>query len=214
MTTTHTNRLIIALIVLAAVVGAYLYPSLPDEFASHWNVQGEVDGTMSKFWGVFLAPLLMVFMYLLYLVIPRLDPLKANIEAFRPTFNLFMAAISAFLFYLFVLTLSWNSGVRFDMTAALLPGIAVIVYVAGVLMERSKRSWFIGLRTPWTLSDDVVWEKANRLTGLLFKWSALLIVLGAIIGGWIAMTLVLIPLVGSALWGVVYSYLLYRKRHP
>ena len=211
MKTTTANRLILVSIVLMVLVGAYVYPALPGQVASHWNADGDVNGVMGRFWGVFLLPLLSVFLWLLFLVIPRIDPLRENIVQFRPVFNQFWVAVQVFLVYVFLLTLTWNMGARFDMTAAILPGVAVLIYVAGMLMERTKRSWFIGIRTPWTLSSDVVWEKTNRLGGKLFRWSSLFVIAGAVIGGDVAVLLSILPIVGSALWSMVYSYLEYRK---
>ena len=52
--------------------------------------KGQVDGYMSKFWGIFLLPLVLVGVALLFMVIPKIDPLKANIEKFRKYYDGFI----------------------------------------------------------------------------------------------------------------------------
>src|SRR3972149_6726852 len=91
MTTRLTSIIVLALIATALVAGALLWNQLPEQMASHWNENDQVDGTMSKFWGVWMMPLVTLGMFGLFLLIPNIDPLKANIAKFRPTFNLFIA---------------------------------------------------------------------------------------------------------------------------
>ncbi len=87
-----------------------VYPYLPDRIASHWNIKGEVDGYAGKFWGVFLFPILMAVIFIFYLIIPKIDPLKANIESFRKYYNAFWLMLFIFFIYIFALTLAWNFG--------------------------------------------------------------------------------------------------------
>ena len=98
MTTKTTSIISIILIAIAVIAGAVFWNQLPDQMASHWNVNDQVDGTMSKFWGVFMMPLITLGMLVLFLVIPNIDPLKANIAQFRESFNLFIVLIVASCF--------------------------------------------------------------------------------------------------------------------
>jgi len=77
--------------------------------------------------------------------------------------------------YVYALSLLWNIGSRFDISRMLMPAIAVLWYVLGSVLQQSKRNWFMGIRTPWTLSNDVVWHKTHQLGGKLFKLSALIV---------------------------------------
>jgi len=88
---------------------------MPDEMASHWNFKGEVDDYLPKFWGLFLMPIISLGLFLLFLLIPKIDPLKANIEKFRKYFDGFMVLMMVFLFYIYLLSIIWNLGKRFDM---------------------------------------------------------------------------------------------------
>ncbi len=74
MPTKIATTIILVMIALAFVVGLLLYSQMPDPMPSHWNIAGEVDGYMPRLWGLFLQPLLLVGIFLLYLAIPRDRP--------------------------------------------------------------------------------------------------------------------------------------------
>ena len=212
MSTRTTLIISVTLIIVATLAGAFLWNRLPDQMASHWNESDQVDGYMPKFWGVFLMPLVTLGMLALFLVIPSIDPLKANIATFRETFNTFITLIIAFMLYMHGLTLAWSLGYQsFKMSMAMLPFMGVLFIFIGTLMRKAKRNFFIGIRTPWTLSSDRVWDETHRLGAILFMASGVLAIIGAFFGGMTAFWLMFVPLIGSALGTVVYSYVLYQR---
>ncbi len=211
MTTKLTSIIVLALIVSAVIAGLALWNQLPDQMASHWNAYDQVDGYISKFWGVFLMPLITLGMFVMFLVVPVMDPLKANIAQFREAFNVFIALISAFMLYIHGLTLAWSLGYQdFKMSAAMLPFMGVLFVAIGYLLRKAKRNFFIGIRTPWTLSSDTVWDKTHQLGSLLFILSGAFAIAGGFFGGMAAIWLMFVPLIGSSLFLVIYSYVLYR----
>ena len=211
MTTKTTTIITLVLIGLAALAGVALWNQLPDQMASHWNANDEVDGTMPKFWGVFLMPLITLGMLVLFLILPGVDPLKANIAQFRESFNLFILVIVAFMLYVHGLTLAWSLGYQdFKMSAAMLPFMGVLFIAVGWMLKKAKRNFFIGIRTPWTLSSDTVWDKTHQFGSILFMASGVLAIIGGFFGGMTAFWLMFVPLIGSSLFLVVYSYVLYR----
>jgi len=204
--------IIVAIILLSFFVGIYYYPQMPDKIASHWNVQGNVDGYMSKFWGLFLMPIISLGMLLLFILIPRIDPLKSNIAQFRKHYDGFVVLITVFLFYLYLLTIFWNSGFRFNLITFLSPALAILFYYLGILTENAKRNWFIGIRTPWTLSSDKVWEKTHKIGGRLFKIAGIL-ALGAVFFETAAIFFIIVPVIIISIYTVLYSYLEYQKEN-
>jgi len=205
------NELIILLIVfISFAVGIYFYPQVPDQMASHWNAQGEVNGYMPKFWGMFLMPLISLGLFLFFAAIPKIDPLKYNIKKFRKYYDHFVVLIFVFLFYVYLLTIFWNIGARFNMTQLLIPAIGVLFYYCGILVENAKRNWFIGIRTPWTLSSDKVWNKTHKLGSKLFKISGILVFGGILFEKYI-IWFILVPVIFVAAYTMIYSYLEYQK---
>lgn len=139
MTTKTTSIIALGLIAVAAIAGLVLWNQLPDQMASHWNANDEVDGTMPKFWGVFLMPLVTLGIFVLFILIPNIDPLKANVAEFRETFNLFIVFFAAFILYIHALTLAWSLGYNnFKMSAAMLPMIGPAVPLYRLHVEKSQ----------------------------------------------------------------------------
>ena len=198
------------LIVLSFLTSIYFYPQMPDKLASHWNIRGEADGYTTRFWGLFLMPIISVVMTLLLIVTPKIDPLKRNVAEFKGTFYGFIALMVIFLFYLHLLTILWNLGKRFNMGQLLTPAFSILFYYCGGLVSKAKRNWFIGIRTPWTLSSDSVWDKTHAIGGRLFKLAGLISILGVIFPD-IAFWLVIIPVLLFTVFSVVFSYILYQK---
>jgi uncharacterized membrane protein len=212
MSTRTTTIIVLLLIAVAILAGLMLWNRLPDQMASHWGANDQVNGYISKFWGVFLLPLITLGMFLLFLAIPAIDPLKANIAQFRGAFNLFIVLIVAFMVYLYGLTLAWNLGyTSFQVSKAMLPAIGLLFIFIGFMMRQAKRNFFIGIRTPWTLSSDTVWNETHRLGAVLFMISGVLAFIGAFFGGTTAFWLMFIPIIGSTLFLLIYSYVLYQR---
>ena len=212
MTTRLTTIIVLILIIGATLAGVFLWSQLPDPMASHWDVNDQVNGYMSRFWGVFMMPLVLLGMFLIFLVIPQIDPLKANIAQFRGTFNLFIAFMVGFMTFVHVLTLLWNLGyTSFGIDDAILPAMGLLFIVVGSLLRKAKRNFFIGIRTPWTLSSDYVWDKTHKLGSVLFMLSGALAVIGGFFGGMVAFWMLMVPLLGSTVFLFVYSYVLYQR---
>jgi uncharacterized membrane protein len=203
--------IIISLIITSFIFSFYLYPAMPEKLATHWNAQGQANGYSTRFIGLFLMPLLMIFILLIFLVIPAVDPLKENIKKFRKYFDRFIVLMMIFFFYLHLMTLFWNLGFRFNFSLVIIPAVALIFYASGVLMEHAQRNWSIGIRTPWTISNEEVWLKTNKLGGKLFKISALISLLSLFWQEYL-ICFILLPVLASSIYLVIYSYLLYRKK--
>ena len=212
MSTRNTIIIVLILIVVATLAGLLLWNRLPDQMASHWNVNDQVDGYMPKTWGVFMVPLITLGMLLLFLVIPSIDPLKANIAQFREAFNLFIVLMVAFMLYIHALTLAWSLGYTgFKMSTSMLPAMGLLFIFIGFMLRKAKRNFFIGIRTPWTLSNDRVWDETHRLGSILFMASGVLALIGGIFGGMTAFWFLFVPIMGSTIFLFAYSYVLYQR---
>jgi len=201
---------ILFIIVASFLIGLIFYSQFPDMVASHWNAKGEVDGYMSKFWGIFLMPIVSLGLFFMFLIIPRIDPLKKNIEKFRKYFDSFVVLIILFLFYIFLLSVFWNLGARFNMSKVILPAMGILFFYIGVLLKHAKRNWFIGIRNPWTLSSDIVWDKTHKLGSKLFKIAGVVSLIGIFFPS-ISIWLVLIPVIVFSVYTIFYSYFEHKK---
>jgi uncharacterized membrane protein len=198
------------MLILTAVMTLVVYPVMPDVVASHWNAAGELDGTMPKFWGLALIPLLMYGFCALLTVLPRIDPLRNNYQKFQDYYEGFILVFAAFLFFIQLQIILWELGIHVspNLTMPVMIG-GLFVYI-GFLMEHAEPNWFVGIRTPWTLSSDSVWKKTHQRAGTLFKMAGALSMIG-ILAGMYAWLFIIIPAIAVALYTVVYSYIEFKK---
>ena len=205
-----TLAIILTISLVSFLAGLYLYPQMPNTMASHWNVAGQVDGYLPKFWGLFLMPFLTLGLSLLFILIPKIDPLKENLAKFRKYYDGFFVLLSFFLLYLYLLTILWNLGARFNLIQVLTPAFGILFYYCGVLVQNAKRNWFIGIRTPWTLSSEQVWDKTHQGAGKWFKAAGIIALLAIFLPNY-AIFFVLTPVLLVAAYAVFYSYFEYQK---
>ena len=201
----------ILLFLLGSVgISAYYYDAVPDQMATHWNAEGEPDDYMDKEAGLFLMPGIMVVVLGFFYLIPLIDPLRKNIEKFRKHYEGFIFIMAFFFAYIHVMSIAWNLGYSFDVTKATLPVLGLLFLYLGILCGKAKRNWFIGIRTPWTMSSEKVWNHTHRLGKDVFLALGLLwIIVGILAPQYV---LWMVALVVLAVLGLVFdSYLAYKK---
>lgn len=206
------NGVVLAALGLMIVASAVLYPRLPDPMPIHWNAAGVPDDFASRPLAAFLLPAVAVATYLLFLALPRIDPRGANYRRFAEAYGFLRAALTLFFVLLQGLILHaviWGDG-RLS-TNLVLIGVAVLFIVIGYYMPRFRSNWFVGIRTPWTLSDERVWQRTHWLGGRVFMLMGAIMLIGLLLpAGWFVYLVMVTAIVGG-LVPVVYSYLLFRQ---
>ncbi len=171
----------ILLVVLTWSCSALVYTIMPERIPTHWNIRGQVDGYGSKQWAVFLMPVVMAGILVLFRFLPALSPKPFEVDTFRSTYLFIMVVVIGLFAYIHGLTLyaAWAhvQGVdrKFDFGRALLGGMFLFCALLGNVMGKVKRNFYIGVRVPWTLASDRVWNDTHRL-------AAWLMVLGSLVG--------------------------------
>ena len=202
---------IICLTILSLLFSVALYPALPDLVASHWDRFGHPNSFLPKFWALFMFPFILSCTFLIWLIIPVLEPLKKNFETFRNMYNGFWLVVAVFVFYIFTLTVGLHTGWEFNFNQALAPAIALLFAAIAVLLERTKRNYFVGIRTPWTLSSDKVWKRTHLLGSSLFYFCAVWAFAGTVYPEYLCWY-IFVPLVCTVLITTVYSYIEFRRQ--
>ena len=207
------KAIILALLVVLIqfLVATYYYPQMPEQIASHWSIEGVADGYFSKFWGLFLVPIISVGLFLLFAVIPRVDPLQNNIKDFIKYYWSFIVLFLGYMLYIELIIVVWNLGFTYNMFQALSPAMGVLFFSIGIVIGKAKQNWFMGIRTPWTLSSEVVWDKTHKLGGKVFMISGLVSILGFFFEGYFALLLIMAPIMVGSIFLVIYSYFEYQK---
>jgi len=201
------------IIILLSIVGTFIvYPNLPDVVPTHWNIHGEVDATGGKA-TIFITAFSPLFIYFLMLVLPKIDPRKEAHKKHKKAYSVIIGIIIVFFLVIHWLVILVSLGYETDIISAIWVLTGILFIVMGVYLPQVKRNYFLGVRTPWTLSDDVVWKKTHKLSGILFLLIGLIMAVTSILQASNIYSYFLISLIVMLIIIFVYSYLEYKKIH-
>ena len=205
------------LLIIAAmfIVGAVVYSRLPDSIPMHWGISGKPDSFSPKSFGsVFFMPLMSLGLYALLVVVPFLDPKRRSLKLSFHAYNILIDGVVGLEAVIFAATLIAAFNNTFDVSKVVLISVGLLFAVIGNYMTTVKQNWTFGVRVSWTLSDEVVWRKTNRLGGYLFVAAGAITIVCAFLPGPWAFGLMMGTILGILVITYVYSYLLFRSRHP
>jgi uncharacterized membrane protein len=218
------SRWLIVMVVLSGLavgtsLGVWLDRAdlLPEKVPVHWNAKNVPDGWVARddaFWWLMIGPLALVVMTALAVVLPLLSPAKFKVESFRATWDYIMGLVVVMFFYLHCVILLAQVGlVRGGLGHWLVGGMLVAFAFLGNALGKVKRNFWMGVRTPWTLASDVVWERTHRVAAWLFVGGSLLglVLLLAGVGGEFAPIIALVPFFVAAFAPMIYSLVLYKR---
>ncbi|MFI8708247.1 SdpI family protein [Bacillus sp. NPDC077411] len=203
---------ILAIIFISITILAWIisWPHLPDTIATHWS--GDTpDGYSPKLIGMLLMVGIMIGTYILLNVVPKIDPKKENYKKFSKSFMMITYSVLVVLFIANMDIIATGLGYNLSINrfSGLLVGILFLVI--GNYLPQCKPNYFIGIRTPWTLSNEEVWRKTHRFSGKVFM------ILGIIMCGsifapvtWESYIILTVAL-GGAVITMLYSYFAYKK---
>jgi uncharacterized membrane protein len=208
MTTVARYWVSILFVVLAFAAASLIYSQLPDPVPTRWGIYGEIVGLMPKPFGAFFLPFLILLSCVLLIAAPHLAPRGFSMASFQRVYPTPVAAITGFSLYMTVVALSAsNDGIldRSRVTA----GAGVLLAVVGNYLGKVTRS-FMGICTPWTLANDVVWERTHRFAGRVF-------VVGGVLIFWLAITspeqtVACLTILGVTIFApIVYSFVVWLR---
>ena len=202
---------VVAVILVAAALGASLVfnPLLPETVPIHWNLHGEIDGYGHKTQALLLMPAIMLGMIGLFRMLQWLSPRHFEVDSFRATWLYIMVLLVGFFGYLHGAILwSARSG-TVDPTRTFFGGIFLLFAFLGNVLGRVRRNFWIGVRTPWTLASERVWNDTHRLAARLFFGVGLLGAVAVFFGVPFLASFALLAII--VMVPVVYSLVLYKR---
>lgn len=199
---------------LAAAMWAFalsVYPRLPQRIATHWNVQGQVDGWTEKPWGALMMPLMATGMLALLWLLRRVDPRARNIDRFRDEWFLIVNLTLLLFAVLEVVMLGHALGWPVDVSRVIPVAVGLLFVGMGNYLPRIRSNWFMGIRTPWTLDNERVWRATHRVGGRTFVIAGIAMMLSAALPPSLrAWAVVAVAVLGAGV-PLVYSYVAYRR---
>lgn len=200
------GMLLIAAALIATIV---LYPQLPARVPTHWGIDNRPNGYSPK-WALFLlGPVLMAGILALFRFLPWLSPKHWDVDSFQATYLQVMLISISLLAYLYAAILWAGITGSANVGRAILGGVCLLLALLGNLLGKVRRNFYIGVRTPWTLANERVWNATHRFAAKTF-------VIGGLLG--LALTLfglqgwpVLVVLLAAPLLPAAYSLVFYKQ---
>jgi uncharacterized membrane protein len=199
----------LAAVLCLGLLVALWYTELPDPMPSHWNMKGEVDGTMDREANLALLLGLPLFCWGLMKIIPLISPKGFRTETFSETVNVLQVALVIFMSAIGVAVMLEARNFGLDMTNYVLIAVGGLLIVLGNYLGKVRKNFFIGIRTPWTLASDEVWSKTHRLGGWMFVLAGLVLALSGVFG--INEIVMAGTIIMAAVIPIVYSFILYQR---
>jgi len=211
MKVTKGEIVVWAVVLTSFVLSIYYYPRLPERMASHWNGRGQVDSYLPKGICLFIMPSILAVMALIFATLARLEMIRETIEPIRKHYDGFAICLGIFLFFVNYWMILWNLGIRVSPNIVFPWGISLIIFYFGLICNKVnvKPNPVIGIRVPWTISNETVWHKTNRFGGNMFMLTGILM-LGSIFFPDYVLLWILTPFFASLAIILVYSYLVYH----
>lgn len=196
--------------IIAVLLSFVIYPTLPGTVPVHWNALGQVDGYGPNWMGAFLVPAIMAFVLLLFVIIPKIEVFQKNLKAFEKEYWLLCYVLQLFFLVLFALTLLPNYGYCFNFAQIFALPFGMLFISIGILLPSFKRTFFVGIRTPWSLANDEVWKKTHVFGGKAFILAGLATLVSAPFPNAVFIVLIIAILL-AAISSIVYSYVEFTK---
>ena len=205
-----TQWISLTLCVAALALSAALYARLPDQIPTHFDVAGNPDRWSDRLPGAVMVPLIMLVLWGLLWILPKVSPKGWRMEPFLNVWNRIQVATLAFLLLVHVGILGhavgwWGA----NLSRLIVGGIGLLFVTLGNYLGKTTRNFFLGIRTPWTLASDEVWRRTHRLGGWLMVAAGVAMVIMALVG--VHEGVLIGVIVVAALVPVVYSFFAYRS---
>ncbi len=199
--------LLAGMFTLAAITWAWA----PERIPVHWNLHQQVDRYGGKFEGLLGIPLLALGIYLLMPVVARIDPGRANYPGFWGAFTTLRLALVAFMAAIYGIIHLWLRGIEVNMGTVMPLLLGALFIVIGNLLGKLRPNWFVGIRTPWTLSSKDAWVRTHRAGGWVFIGGGFAVMAAGLVHAPWALWSAFAALLAGFLGVTVYSYFVWRS---
>ncbi len=201
--------ILILMLILSAFV---LYNKLPQRIPMHWNINGVVDRYVAKsICNVLIIPLTTAGLYLLMLFIPYMDKKKYKYEKFLNIYYIIRLSVIIFMAAMYVVIILSSLGYKVPVSKVVPGFVGVLFLIVGKYMGRVGQNSFIGIKLPWTLKNEHVWNKTNRLGGYLFISAGVMSLVSLVFKPIYTFLVLVISIFLILMIVIIYSYLLYHK---
>ena len=169
------EAIIWAMLGINVAASFWFYARFPARVPTHWNAAGVADGFSGPAFAAFFFPAMIIALYLLLVFLPAADPQKKRYEEFSRPYQAIRFSIVAYMTMLYFVASLIGLGYGISIHKVMVLSIGLLFIVLGNFMPKFKKNWFVGIRTPWTLSNEDIWNKTHRVGGKMFTLGGLLV---------------------------------------
>jgi len=202
------NALIVALPFFYLIV---IWESLPQVVPMHWNIDGKADRVGDKA-GLWMIPVaLPLLTYVIFLIAPviagkgQLNKMGRKYDRLKFSIVLITSVLASYILFVVKEQIIYLPSV--------LPGLIGLLFaLLGNYFPVLKRNLYIGIKTPWTLKSDIVWDKTHRMAGKYWFWGGIIVVICSLLFEHaVAVKILLVIAAVITVIPVVYSHRCYKR---
>lgn len=201
----------ILLIVADFIAGFLAYPHLPERVPTHWNLSGQVNGWGSAWQGAFLLPLIMLGVFVLLILLPKIDPKRKNYAQMGKPYAVIILVLMIFFTVMYFGTLGTALGYFRNIPSLVNLGVGALFVVLGNYMGKLKHNYFMGIRTPWTLASEEVWRKTHRLAGPFWVIGGILFMVSSLLPTGFMTKIIIVVVIGLVAIPSGYSFVIFKR---
>ncbi|MFD0681213.1 MULTISPECIES: SdpI family protein [unclassified Paenibacillus] len=205
------REIFLILLSISPAVGALIfYNQLPETMATHFGMNNEVNGTMSR--GMLIITLILLGLIPVIIRVLRfVDPKRANYEQFSKAFEVSRVGVTVLITVVGWTIIAYNLGNHVDITKVAMVVVGLFFAIMGNYLTQVKHNYMFGIRTPWTLANEEIWRKTHRLAGPLMMIGGIISVISSFLSGSAAVIVFIIAIAAASIIPVFYSYMLYTR---
>ncbi|SHO51244.1 SdpI family protein [Anaerocolumna xylanovorans] len=205
------THIILWIATLLSYIGILIvYRKLPQTVPIHWDSNWEANGYADKRF-MFLIGALPAILNGFFYILKDIDPRRKNYDP--KTYGIIRASIVVLTIFFTWVTVVAALKVDLDFKLFVPAGLGIAFLVIGNYLPKVKNNFFMGIKNPWTLSDDSVWRKTHKAGGYFFIALGILMLPIGVIKERTYSQVVFGLLLAGVIAINVYSYILYKRDH-
>lgn len=196
--------------ILVGLSAFFIFPHLPTEIPTHWNVQGEIDDYSPRSM-IFLFSFLPLILMGLFEIFPKIDPKKRNYALHQKAYRTVIFSVILFMVAIYVVTVLTSLGYPLSVDFLIKLGVALLFLLLGNVLGQVRHNYFFGIRTPWTLANETVWRRTHRIGSYAYMVAGLFALVSAFVSGPASFWLMIVPVMLISIGLMIYSLYLFKK---
>lgn len=196
---------------IIGIVSSYFLPA-GTMIILQYSLEGSASLVTSSPYALLMYPALMTVLSLIFCLLKYIEPRKKNLVHSTVALNSTVTVAFIVLLSVQCITVGQSFSWLTVNPSWIMTMIGILLIIVGNYLPKTKPNFSIGIRTPWTLSDDGIWRKTHRIAGVLFILAGLAVTVISTLDMANKQAFVLTIVISAALLSVIYSLVLWLRK--